>query len=233
MILEHYNNFMKQNSFLWFIQNEKNKDYFLRLYTFLSIEGKKYNIWPTEKDRFKALEFFKPSETKVIILGQDPYHQARQADGLAFSTKLNKCPRSLANIIKEINKEYPQALIETYSLEHWAKQGVLLLNTILSVRENEANSHTNQGWEIFIMNLLKFVLEWNSNVIFALWGLQAQNFIKPLIKEGLIDPNNVLCTSHPSPLSYARGNNSFKNSQIFTKINNKLNKSIDFSLRKD
>ncbi|QBF34631.1 uracil-DNA glycosylase [Mycoplasmopsis phocirhinis] len=221
------------NKFLTFLQNEKQKNYFIELEQKLKNEQQFYSIYPNDTLRYRALEFFEPEETKLIILGQDPYYLANQADGLAFSTQLNKCPRSLANMIKELLKDYPQSVVETYSLNSWAKQGVLLLNTVLSVREKQPNSHQNLGWSQFILNLIKFVYLNNQNTLIALWGNQALKFIQPLIEQQIIKPQNMIVCSHPSPLSYARGKVSFKDFNFYKKVNQRLTIPIDFSLRKD
>ncbi|MCT4469720.1 uracil-DNA glycosylase [Mycoplasma sp. HS2188] len=221
------------NKFTEFLHKEQQKDYFIELKQKLKLEQEKYTIYPSDNDRYRALEFFEPEDAKLIILGQDPYHLPNQADGLAFSTKQNQCPRSLANMIKELLKDYPQAKIETFSLDSWAKQGVLLLNTVLSVREKEPNSHKYLGWEKFVLNLLQFVYESNSNVLIALWGNQALKFVQPLVDSGVINAKNMIVCSHPSPLSYSRGKVSFKDFNFYKKVNAKLLNPIDFSIRKE
>ncbi|MBU4689945.1 uracil-DNA glycosylase [Mycoplasma zalophidermidis] len=224
---------MPKNKFDTFLNIEKKKNYFIELQSKLRQEEINYEIYPAEKDRFRALKFFEPEDTKLIILGQDPYYLAGQADGLAFSTRQNKCPRSLNNMLKELIKDYPNSIIETYSLESWAKQGILLINTTLSVRSKTPNSHSALGWDIFVKNLIKYVIGFNPKVLFGLWGKQAQDFVKEFIDLKLISRDQIIACSHPSPLSYSRSTNSFKDFNFYKKVNQKLTKPIDFSLRKE
>ncbi|VEU60706.1 uracil-DNA glycosylase [Mycoplasmopsis bovigenitalium] len=233
MICEHLNSFTKKNKFYDFLENESKQDYFKLILEKVNNSSKNNVIWPKKSDWFRALTFFEPNETRLIIIGQDPYHNPNQADGLAFSTRLKKCPKSLANIIKEVKKDYPNSIFETYSLDFWAKQGVLLINTVLTVEEFKANSHNDIGWQQFVFKLIEFIANINQNVIFGLWGKQSYQFIKPLIESGKISENQIIYTSHPSPLSYTRTNQSFKDSNFFRKVNSKLTKSIDFSMRKE
>lgn len=233
MICEHLNSFTKKNKFYDFLENESKQDYFKLILEKVDKSSKNSVIWPKKSNWFRALTFFEPNETRLIIIGQDPYHNPNQADGLAFSTRLQKCPKSLANIIKEVKKDYPNSIFETYSLDFWAKQGVLLINTVLTVEEFKANSHKDIGWQQFVFKLIEFIANINQNVIFGLWGKQSYQFIKPLIESSKISENQIIYTSHPSPLSYARTNQSFKDSNFFIKVNSKLTKSIDFSMRKE
>ncbi|WP_029609054.1 uracil-DNA glycosylase [Mycoplasma simbae] len=224
---------MAKNSFQDFIQSQHNLDYFKKLQSFIDQDEQKYNIYPLKQHRYRTLSFFEPIDTKLIIIGQDPYHLPHQADGLAFSTHLDTPPRSLSNIIKEVKKDYPECLIQTYSLDSWAKQGVLLINTVLSVREKQPNSHANMGWEIFVANLIEFIINIKKDIVFGIWGNSAYQFIKPFIDKGLINPEQIIYCSHPSPLAYARTNKSFKDFGFFKKVNQKLDQNIDFSLRKE
>ncbi|QSF13674.1 uracil-DNA glycosylase [Mycoplasma sp. Mirounga ES2805-ORL] len=222
-----------KNSFKWFLDEESQKYYFKKIVNKLDqLEQSGQTIYPKKKDRFRALDFFKPSETKLIIIGQDPYFLENQADGLAFSTRDSKCPRSLQNIIKEIKKDYPESVFETYQLDYWAKQGVLLLNAVLSVEANKVNSHIDLGWKEFIFNLLDFVLKHNSKVIFGLWGNNAKKLFEEFKTKFNYKNITYLLTSHPSPLSYSKTNRSFKDSMFFKKINEMLESEIDFSIRK-
>jgi uracil-DNA glycosylase len=157
---------------------------------------------------------------KVVILGQDPYHEKGQAHGLAFSTPEGRpIPRSLKNIFKEINNEYGNPIPESGCLESWANQGVFLLNTVLTVEEGNANSHSKCGWQIFTDNVIKLLDCQTQPIVFMLWGKQAEKK-KELIK----NPNHlVLITSHPSPFSARRGffgSNHFIKANEFLKQNN-------------
>ncbi|WP_406615987.1 uracil-DNA glycosylase [Mycoplasmopsis hyopharyngis] len=214
-----------KNSFLSFVTNESKKPYFIKLQERINQEAKNHVIYPEQKNIYRALNFFEANETKVIILGQDPYPAPNQADGLAFSTYDSKTPKSLQNMIKEIKKDYPEAVFETNLLDYWATQKVLLLNTCLSVNQNYPNSHKNFGWETFVINLLNFVIEQNPNVLFGILGNNAKNIVSKLN----IPEENKIISSHPSPLGYYQG---FENSHFFKKINDKLEQKIDFSIRK-
>ncbi|WP_029905510.1 uracil-DNA glycosylase [Mycoplasmopsis opalescens] len=222
-----------KNSWKTFLDNETKKPYFTDLLEKIRLEENNKKVVPEKQNIFRAFNYFEIEETKVILLGQDPYHTNNFADGLAFSSQTNKCPKSLNNILKELKKDYPEVLIETFSLENWAKQGILLLNTCLTVNENQAFSHHNYGWEIFIDNLLQYVIQKNNNIIFVLWGKAALKVFENLPKELSHNIKGKIVTSHPSPLSYARGKSPFKNYSFFKKLNNMLDKPIDFSLRKE
>ena len=189
----------------WFdvIDLEKQKDY----YKFLEKEiNKRYEtttVFPQKENIFNAFSLTKLDNLKVVILGQDPYHGAGQAQGLAFSTPSNiKNPPSIQNILKEINDDLqkPSICIDG-DLTFWAKQGVLLLNTVLTVEEAKAASHKNLGWEVFTDNIIKYISQNCENIIFLLWGTPA------IKKSSLIDKNkhHILTSVHPSPLSSYRG----------------------------
>jgi uracil-DNA glycosylase len=181
-------------------------------------ERKNCQVFPPEEMVFRALELTDITKVKVVILGQDPYHDDGQAHGLAFSVPEGiKLPPSLRNIYKELAEEYDLVFTpESGDLSGWAEQGVLLLNTVLTVRAHQANSHARLGWEEFTDEVIKTV---NSSaergVVFILWGNPAQK------KRKLIDENrhHVLCCAHPSPLSAYRG---FFGSNIFRKTNELL-----------
>ena len=161
----------------------------------------KKNISPNQKDIFKAFEFCSFSSTKVVIFGQDPYHQPGLANGLAFAVNNgNKIPGSLKNIYKEIQDDIGDCIYSSGNLEQWAAQGVLLLNSSLTVNKSEAGSHKSIGWNILIDSVID-LLNIKGGVIFLLWGRDAQE------KEKLIDKNvnHILKSSHPSPLSSYRG----------------------------
>ncbi|QKF78888.1 uracil-DNA glycosylase [Arcobacter defluvii] len=196
------------------INIEKEKPY----YKFLKDEiDKRYEntrVFPEKKNIFNAFSLTKLDNLKVVILGQDPYHGFGQAQGLAFSTPKNiKNPPSMVNILKEINDDLgKKSVCEDGDLTPWAKQGVLLLNTILTVQESLAKSHHNLGWETFTDNIIKFISDNKENVIFILWGSPA------ISKSKLIDKkkHHILTAPHPSPLSSYRG---FFGCKHFSKTN--------------
>ncbi len=195
------------------LKDEYNKEYFLNLKKFLEQEYGKYTVFPKKSDIFKSLKLTEYEDTRVVILGQDPYHDDNQANGLAFSVNDGiKLPPSLVNIYKEIESEYQCKVNRRGNLEYLARQGVLLLNTVLTVRAHNANSHKDMGWEIFTDNIIEKLNEREDPVIFVLWG---NNAIK---KEKLINKERhyVLTAAHPSPLSAYRG---FFGCNHFKKIN--------------
>ena len=175
------------------------------------------NSW----DNVLEEEFLCPIDNvKVVILGQDPYHEEGQAHGLAFSTpEGHSIPRSLKNIFKEIESEYGYPIPDSGCLESWAKQGVFLLNTVLTVEEGNANSHSKCGWQTFTDNVIKILNNQKQPIVFLLWGKQAE-----LKKELITNPNHlVLISAHPSPFSARRGffgSNHFKLANEFLKENN-------------
>ncbi|MFP4457103.1 MAG: uracil-DNA glycosylase [Clostridia bacterium] len=175
---------------------EFEKDYFLKLKSFLdSLEEK---IYPPKENIFKAFDLCDLSNIKVVILGQDPYHQPNQANGLAFSVnKGTPHPRSLRNILKEVSRDCDCKYPKEGNLTPWAKQGVFLLNTILTVSENKPSSHKNKGWEIFTDRVIEYIDKKRDNIVFILWGNYAQT------KENLLskDKHLILSSSHPSPFS--------------------------------
>jgi len=161
----------------------------------------KKNISPNQKDIFKAFEFCSFSSTKVVIFGQDPYFQNGVANGLAFSVNEGKkIPASLKNIYKEINNDIGKVKNNNGSLNDWSKQGVLLLNSSLTVEVGNPGSHSNIGWDSFICEIVK-ILSHKKDIVFILWGNHAKKYLK------FIDANNnlILTSSHPSPLSAHRG----------------------------
>lgn len=200
------------------IHSEKQKDYYKNLQSQIDIKYKTTTVFPPKKDIFKAFTLTPIDNLKVVILGQDPYHKEKQAQGLAFSTPINiKNPPSMVNILKEIKSDLGKSsLCENGELSSWAKQGVLLLNTILTVEESKAKSHHNLGWEIFTDNIIKHISENCSNIIFLLWGSPA------ISKSKLIDKKKhyILSSPHPSPLSAYRG---FFGCKHFSKTNEILN----------
>jgi uracil-DNA glycosylase len=192
---------------------------FESLCAFLDEEDRKgFRVFPNPSDRFSALERVPPDAVRVVILGQDPYHGEGQAIGLSFAVPnhLSPKPPSLKNILKELESDLGTAIPPQLSdLTGWANQGVLLLNTLLSVRASEPLSHQGRGWEEFTDSILKAINEREDPVIFVLWGAHAQK------KKNLIDLNRhrVLESAHPSPLSAYRG---FFGSKIFSRINEHL-----------
>lgn len=195
------------------LKDEYNKEYFINLKKFLEQEYGKYTVFPKKSDIFKSLKLTEYEDTRVVILGQDPYHDDNQANGLAFSVNDGiKLPPSLVNIYKEIESEYQCKVNRRGNLEYLARQGVLLLNTVLTVRAHNANSHKDMGWEIFTDKIIEKLNEREDPVIFVLWG---NNAIK---KEKLINKGRhyVLTAAHPSPLSAYRG---FFGCNHFKKIN--------------
>lgn len=210
------------------LEKEFESEYFKQIMEFVDDEYSKKTIYPPYDDIFNAFKLTDIEDVKVVILGQDPYHEEGQAHGLAFSTPEGRpIPRSLMNIFKEINAEYDYPIPESGCLEAWAKQGVFLLNTVLTVEDGNANSHSKCGWQTFTDNVIKLLNERTQPIVFLLWGKQAEKK-----KEFLTNPNHlVLVTSHPSPFSARRGflsSNHFKLANEYLKENNK--KEIDWRL---
>lgn len=201
------------------LSDEFSKDYFRNIMSFIDEEYKTRTVYPPYDDIFNAFKFTPLSEVKVVILGQDPYHEKGQAHGLAFSTPEGRpIPRSLKNIFKEINLEYGYPIPSSGCLEDWARQGVFLLNTVLTVEEGNANSHSKCGWQTFTDNVIRILNNQSQPIVFLLWGKQAEK------KKELITNRNhlVLITSHPSPFSARRGflgSNHFKLANEFLKEN--------------
>jgi uracil-DNA glycosylase len=200
-----------------YLETEFNQPYFEELTNFVKHEYKTHICYPKGSQIFNAFNSCSFNDLKVVIIGQDPYHGVGQANGLCFSVNDGIIfPPSLQNIFKEIQKDIGNPIPETGNLERWAKQGVLLLNATLSVRENQAGSHQNKGWETFTDAVIKCVSEHKTRVVFLLWG----NFAKAKTK--LIDTQKhcVLTTGHPSPLSANRG--LWFDNKHFSKTNNYL-----------
>lgn len=198
------------------LAEEMEKDYYQQLQTFVQKRRTEVRVFPEEKNVFNALKLTPFESVKVVILGQDPYHGFGQAHGLSFSVqKGTPLPPSLKNIYKELQEDIGGELPKEGDLSHWAKQGVLLLNTVLTVEEGNANSHKGMGWETLTNRFIESLNELKHPVIFILWGKPAQD------KEKLItNPNHVLLKApHPSPLSAYRG---FFGSKPFSKVNDIL-----------
>lgn len=195
-----------------------NSEKFHQLDSFLKNEYQSQTIYPQRSDIFAAFKITPLSKVKIVILGQDPYHGEGQAHGLAFSVpKGVKVPPSLKNIYKEIENEYHQSPSDHGNLEIWAKQGVFLLNNVLTVRAKQAGSHQKQGWEWFTDEIIKKLAESKEHLIFMLWGSPAQK------KCHFLDESKhlVLKSVHPSPLSAYRG---FFGNQHFLQANEYLKK---------
>ena len=198
------------------LAEEMQKDYYQELQAFVQKRRAEVRVFPEEKNVFNALELTPFESVKVVILGQDPYHGFGQAHGLSFSVQKGiPLPPSLKNIYKELQEDIGGDLPTEGDLSHWAKQGVLLLNTVLTVEEGNANSHKGMGWERLTNRLIESLNELNHPVIFILWGKPAQD------KEKLItNPSHVIIKApHPSPLSAYRG---FFGSKPFSKVNEML-----------
>ena len=185
------------------IDLEKQKDYYKSLEKEINKRYETTTVFPEKQNIFKAFSLTKLDNLKVVILGQDPYHGFGQAQGLAFSTPANiKNPPSMQNILKEIQSDLgKKSICEDGDLTPWAKQGVLLLNTILTVEEAKPKSHHNLGWEVFTDNIIKYISDNCEDTIFILWGSPA------ISKTKLIDTkkHHILTAPHPSPLSSYRG----------------------------
>ena len=198
------------------LAEEMEKDYYQQLQAFVQKRRAEVRVFPEEKNVFNALELTPFESVKVVILGQDPYHGFGQAHGLSFSVQKGiPLPPSLRNIYKELQEDIGGELPTEGDLSHWAKQGVLLLNTVLTVEEGNANSHKGMGWEKLTNRLIESLNELKHPVIFILWGKPAQD------KEKLITNSNhvILKAPHPSPLSAYRG---FFGSKPFSRVNDIL-----------
>jgi uracil-DNA glycosylase len=194
------------------IEKERNKPYFKNLLDFIENESKHKTIFPPKDLVFNAFELTPFEKVSVVIIGQDPYHELNQATGLAFSVNSNvKLPKSLINIYKELDDDLG-VKNTSGDLSSWAKQGVFLLNTILTVEEGKALSHKNIGWETFTNEIIKKLNADNKPKVFLLWGNNAKKFTS------LINNNKhmVITSAHPSPLS---AHNGFWKSKPFSRIN--------------
>ena len=197
---------------------EYNKYYFKNLMEILSQEEKKYKIYPKRDEIFQAFKLTDYDKIKCVIIGQDPYYGAGQANGLAFAVNRGvKIPPSLQNIYKELNSDLSIPIPNHGDLSNWAKNGVFLLNSTLTVRENQANSHRNIGWQRFTDEVIRLINLKNENVVFILWGRFAQS------KQSLITNKKhlILTGAHPSPLSCYNG---FFGKKYFSKTNDFLEK---------
>lgn len=207
------------NDWLDSIESEFKKEYYKNLYSFVKSEYATHTIYPPSEDIFNAFHFTPLSKVKVLLLGQDPYHNVNQAHGLSFSVlpQQKDIPPSLQNIYKELNTDLGCYIPNNGYLKKWADQGVLLLNTVLTVRAHQANSHQGKGWEQFTDEIIRAVNEQDRPVVYFLWGKPAQSKIKMLNN----DKHLVLTAPHPSPLSAYRG---FFGCKHFSKANDFLQK---------
>lgn len=212
------------------LKDEFEQEYFKELNSFLDEEYASATVYPPKDEIFSAYNVTPYSKVKVVIIGQDPYHNPNQAHGMSFSVKPGvKCPPSLVNIYKELNAELNIPISKSGYLMDWAKQGVFLLNTVLTVRENEPGSHAKKGWEKFTDRTIKVLSESDRPICFMLWGKPAQ------AKKKLIASNPkhlILESAHPSPLSAYRGFfgcNHFIEANEFLKANGL--EEIDWSIR--
>ena len=201
------------NSWDLLLEEEYKKDYFKQLMEFVKGEYKSKTIYPKQNEVFNAFRYTSFDDVKVVILGQDPYHGPNQAEGLSFSVSNEVLkPPSLKNIFKELESDLGIQFPESNSLKTWAKEGVLLLNAVLTVEEHMPTSHKDKGWETFTDNVIKVLNKKETPVVFILWGSYARNK-----KELITNPNHYIIESpHPSPFSARTG---FFGSKPFSKTN--------------
>ena len=206
-------------SWVEILKEEFQKDYFKHLVNFVKEEYKTKVVYPPAKQIFNAFDSCTFDNLKVVIIGQDPYHGYKQANGLCFSVNNGvSFPPSLQNIFKELENDIGIEYPKNGDLQNWAKQGVLLLNTILTVKNASPGSHKNRGWEIFTDSVIRYISEEKKNIVFLLWGGYAKEKIR------LIDTSKhtILTSGHPSPLSANRGY--WFGNKHFSKTNELLNK---------
>lgn len=217
-----------ENSWDDVLAGEFEKDYYLKLREFLKQEYSTQTVYPEMGNIFNALKLTPYDQVRAVILGQDPYHEPGQAQGLCFSVPRGvEIPPSLRNIYRELRDDLGIAAPEHGCLEHWARNGVLLLNTVLTVRAHQAHSHKNQGWEIFTDQVIRILNERPEPMMFILWGRPAQ------MKEALITgpQHEIIMGAHPSPLSAHKG---FWGGRYFSRTNDFLTRAgqepIDWSI---
>jgi len=209
-------NFNIDDDWRAFFKDEFSKEYFIKLCKNIENEYNTKEIYPKKEDIFRAFNLVKPKDVKVVIVGQDPYHGEGQANGLAFSVCDScKLPPSLKNIYKELVDDIGCRYPKNGNLTQWAKDGVLLINTVLSVEKSKPNAHKGLGWEIFSDHFIKRLSDDFEHIVFILWGAPSQK------KEFLIDKkkHKIIKSPHPSPLSAYRG---FFGSKPFSKTNTYL-----------
>jgi uracil-DNA glycosylase len=198
------------------LSEEMQKPYFQQLQAFVAAERSAAAVYPTEEEVFRAFELTPFQQVRVLLLGQDPYHGEGQAHGLCFSVRRGvRRPPSLVNILKELQDDTGEPLGESGNLELWARQGVMLLNTVLTVRAHQAHSHRGRGWETFTDKVISELNDRSQPLVFVLWGRPAQHKLR------LIDGqrHRVIQGAHPSPLSARRG---FFGTKPFSRINQML-----------
>lgn len=222
----------ERTSWKKFFKKKEKEEYFRELFPFVAQAYENKTCYPPQELIFNAFDLCPLEDIKVVILGQDPYHGPGQANGLSFSVNEGvKFPPSLVNIFKELGSDIGIPYPISGNLEAWAKQGVFLLNAVLTVEASKAGSHARKGWEKFTDEVIAHISNENSGVVFLLWGSYAHK------KEKLIDASKhkILKTGHPSPLSANRGywfgNKSFSKTNTYLKSQNK--KPIDWSLKTD
>lgn len=204
---------------MWNLEKEFSKEYFKNIIDI--IDNEKNDVYPPKQNMFSAFDLCSYNDLKVVIIGQDPYHNKNQAHGLAFSVLYpTKLPPSLKNIYKEIESEFNITMSKTIGdLSPWAKQGVLLLNTSLSVVQHKPASHSKIGWMTFTQNMLKKISDEKEGIVFLLWGNHAQSLEKFIDK----DKHFILTSPHPSPFSARKGffgnNHFFITNEILKKKN--------------
>lgn len=216
-------------NFKQIIEYEKQKPYYQQLKNKIDWEYQNYTVYPPRKDIFRSLNLTSYNQVKVVIVGQDPYHEPGQANGLCFSVHKDiPIPPSLVNIYQELHDDLGCSIPTHGDLTSWAKQGVLLLNNVLTVRAHQANSHRGYGWEQLTLNIIRYLNYREKPIVFILWGKNAQE------KEKYIDRSKhlVIKSSHPSPFS---ANYGFFGSKPFSKANQFLIKNgmtpIDWQIR--
>ncbi len=204
---------MIENDWLPALKSEFGKPYYRKLFEFVKQEYNTTQVYPPSEDIFNAFHLTPLNEVKVVIIGQDPYHEPGQAHGLCFSVKPGvDIPPSLVNIYKELQDDCGCYIPNNGYLEKWARQGVLMLNTVLTVRAHQANSHQGKGWEEFTNAAISALNKQDRPIVFILWGKPAQ-----AKKSMLNNPNHLILESpHPSPLSAYRG---FFGSRPFSRTN--------------
>ena len=198
------------------LKEEFDKTYFSDLTSFIEKDMLTHQVYPPIEEIFSAFAYCSFEQTRVVIIGQDPYHGAKQANGLCFSVNDGiKAPPSLRNIFKEIKSDIGNEIPTSGNLVRWATQGVLLLNAVLTVRASTPGSHANKGWENFTDAVIKKISDHKENIVFLLWGAYAQK------KGQIIDPKKhcILSSPHPSPFSAHRG---FFGNKHFSKTNDYL-----------
>ncbi len=213
-----------ENDWDGILKDEFEKEYYLNLREFLKKEYFNKTIYPDMNNIFNALKYTSYKDVKVVILGQDPYHEPNQAHGLAFSVEKGiRVPPSLVNIYKELKNDIGVDIPSHGHLEEWARKGVLLLNTVLTVEKGKANSHKGKGWEIFTDNVIRRLNDREEPIVFILWGANARS------KKNLITnkKHNIIESVHPSPLSAHKG---FFGGKYFSRANEFLKEKIDWNI---